>query len=64
MPSVRREVRRGADEEDEVIYRVACPICGQLGPAILAEGKEDTVAIEEAIIAWNKLIASTRRLEF
>lgn len=62
-PAVRREKRRGADGNEEVIYRVACPVCGQLGPAIPAEDKEESTLIAEALIAWNDLILRTRRLE-
>jgi hypothetical protein len=54
---VRRTTRRTADGRDEVIYRVSCPVCGQLGPAIPAEGKDEDIAIAEAIQAWNEMIA-------
>lgn len=60
---VRRETRRCAGGGDEVIYRVACPVCGQLGPAIPAAGKDEATAIAEAIAAWNAMIAHTRPLE-
>lgn len=54
---VRRSIRRTADGRDEVVYRVSCPVCGQLGPAIPAEGKDEKIAIAEAIQAWNEMIA-------
>jgi hypothetical protein len=54
---VRRSVRRTADGRDEVIYRVTCPVCGQLGPAVQAAGKDEDVAIAEAIQAWNEMIS-------
>jgi hypothetical protein len=54
---VRRTTRRTADGRDEVIYRVSCPVCGQLGPAIPAEGKDEATAIAEAVRAWNEKIA-------
>lgn len=60
---VRRLTRRTADGRDEVIYRVVCPICGQSGPAIPAEGKDEETAIAEALQAWNEMIAQLRPLE-
>jgi hypothetical protein len=54
---VRRSIRRTADGRDEIVYRVSCPVCGQLGPAIPAEGKDENTAIAEAIRAWNEMIA-------
>jgi hypothetical protein len=54
---VRRSIRRAADGRDEVIYRVSCPVCGQLGPAVPAAGKDEDIAIAEAIQAWNDMIA-------
>jgi len=54
---VRRSIRRTADGRDEVVYRVSCPVCGQLGPAIPAAGKDEDTAIAEAIRAWNDMIA-------
>ena len=54
---VRRSIRRAADGSDEVIYRVTCPVCGQLGPAVPAAGKDEDIAIAEAIQAWNEMIA-------
>jgi len=53
---VRRSVRLTADGRDEVVYRVSCPVCGQLGPAVPAEGKDEAVAIAEAIRAWNAML--------
>jgi len=60
---VRRGTRRTADGRDEIVYRMTCPVCGQLGPAIPAEGKDEATAIAEAIKAWNDMIASRRPLE-
>ena len=60
---VRRGIRRGADGRDETIYRVVCPVCGQLGPAVPAEGKDEAAAIAEAVAAWNEMIARARPLE-
>lgn len=59
-PEVRREMRTNASGEDEIFFRVACPVCGQSGPAIAAAGKDDQAAIAEAIAAWNTLIARAR----
>jgi hypothetical protein len=56
---VRRSTRRTADGRDEIVYRVSCPVCGQLGPAVPAAGKDEKIAIAEAIQAWNEMI--TRR---
>ncbi len=60
---VHRETHRTADGRDEIIYRVICPICGQIGPAVPATGKDEAVAIAEALEAWNVMIASVRPLE-
>jgi len=60
---VRRGTRRTADGRDEVVYRVTCPVCGQLGPAIPAAGKDEATAIAEAVEAWNEMIARSRPLE-
>jgi hypothetical protein len=54
---VRRGIRRTADGRDEIVYRVSCPVCGQLGPAVPAAGKDEHIAIAEAIQAWNEMIA-------
>jgi len=61
--NVRRGTRRTADGRDEIVYRVTCPVCGQLGPAIPAAGKEEAAAIAEAVEAWNEMIARLRPLE-
>jgi hypothetical protein len=53
---VRRSTRRTADGCDEIVYRVVCPVCGQLGPAIPAAGKDEAAAIAEAIQAWNEML--------
>ena len=60
---MRRGTRRTADGRDEVVYRVICPVCGQLGPAIPAAGKDEAIAIAEAVKAWNEMIALLRPLE-
>jgi hypothetical protein len=60
---VRRVTRRTADGRDEIVYRVICPVCGQLGPAIPAAGKDEATAIAEAVKAWNEMIARLRPLE-
>jgi hypothetical protein len=60
---VRRVTRRTADGRDETVYRVICPVCGQLGPAIPAAGKDEAAAIAEAVTAWNEMIARLRPLE-
>ena len=60
---VRCATRRTDDGRDEIIYRMVCPVCGQLGPAIPAEGKDEATAIAEAIEAWNQMIARIRPLE-
>ncbi len=61
--SVHRGTRRTADGRDEIVYRVVCPVCGQLGPAVPAEGKDEAAAIAEAVDAWNEMIARLRPLE-
>jgi hypothetical protein len=60
---VRRVARRTADGRDEIVYRVICPVCGQLGPAVPAADKDEAAAIAEAIDAWNEMIARLRPLE-
>ena len=60
---VRRCTRRTLDGRDEIVYRVICPVCGQLGPAVPAEGKDEAVVKAEAIGAWNEMIARLRPLE-
>lgn len=60
---VRCATRRTADGGDEIVYRVICPVCGQLGPAIPAAGRDGAVAIAEAVEAWNEMIARLRPLE-
>ncbi|MBI3901733.1 MAG: hypothetical protein HY306_02120 [Nitrosomonadales bacterium] len=54
---VRRSIRRATDGRDEIVYRVSCPVCGQLGPAVPLADKDEDVAIAEAIRAWNEMIA-------
>ncbi len=60
---VGRSTRRTADGRDEIVYRMSCPVCGQLGPAIPAAGKDEATAIAEAVTAWNEMIARIRPLE-
>lgn len=60
---VGRSTRRTPDGRDEIVYRMSCPVCGQLGPAIPAAGKDEATAIAEAIAAWNEMIARIRPLE-
>ncbi len=57
---VRRRTRRAADGGDEVIYEMCCPVCGQLGPAIPLEGKDEAGASAAALLAWNEMIAALR----
>jgi hypothetical protein len=57
---VRLVTRRAADGRDELVYRVVCPICGQLGPAVAAAGKDEAAAIAEAVAAWNAKVARVR----
>jgi len=57
---VRRVTRRTPDGRDEDVYRVICPVCGQLGPAIPAADKDEATAIAEAVQAWNDMIAGLR----
>ena len=57
---VRRQTRRTVDGRDEVVYRVVCPVCGQSGPAVPAEGKDEETAIAEAVLAWNDMYAQLR----
>jgi hypothetical protein len=60
---VRRGTRRTADGRDEIVYRVICPVCGQLGPAIALTGKDEATAIAQAVDAWNEMIAGLRPLQ-
>ena len=60
---VRRATRRAADGRDEIVYRVICPVCGQLGPAIALAGRDEGAAIAAAVAAWNEMIARVRPLE-
>jgi len=60
---VRRTTRRTADGRDEIVYRVICPVCGQMGPAVPAADKDEATAIAEAIQAWDAMIAQLRPLE-
>jgi hypothetical protein len=60
---VRCGTRRTADGRDEIVLRVICPVCGQLGPAIPVAGKDEAAAIAEAVEAWNAMIAQLRPLQ-
>ena len=60
---VRRCTRRTADGRDEIVYRVICPVCGQLGPAVPLADKDEAAVIDEAIQAWNEMIAQLRPQE-
>ncbi len=57
---MRLVTRRNEDGRDESVHRVACPVCGQLGPAIAAAGKDEAAAIAQAVAAWNALVARGR----
>jgi hypothetical protein len=59
---VRRQTRRTADGRDEVVYRVVCPVCGQSGPAVRAEGMDEDAAIAEAVRLWDEMINRLRPL--
>ncbi len=60
---VRRGTRRTPEGTDEIVVRVVCPVCGQLGPAIPLAGKNEAAAIAEAVAAWDDMIARLRPLE-
>ncbi len=53
---VRRSIHRTAGGNDEIVYRVSCPVCGQLGPAIPVADKDEGIAIAEAVQAWNEML--------
>lgn len=57
---VRRRSRRAADGGEEIVYRVDCPVCGQLGPEIAAAGRDEDAAIAEAVAAWNAMMDGCR----
>lgn len=57
---VRRGSRRLADGRDEIVWRVVCPVCGQLGPAVAAEGRDEATVVAEAVMAWNEMMAALR----
>ena len=57
---VRRCTRRTADGGEEIVFRVTCPVCGQLGPAVPVADKAEDAVIAEAIKAWNEMIAKLR----
>jgi hypothetical protein len=60
---VRRGTRRTLDGHDEIVVRVVCPVCGQLGPAVPLAGKDEAAAIAEAVAAWDDMIARLRPLD-
>ncbi len=60
---VRRGTSQTADGREEIVYRVICPVCGQLGPAIPLAGKDEAAAIAAAVAAWDAMIARLRPLE-
>ncbi|HVB46818.1 MAG TPA: hypothetical protein VNF69_00360 [Burkholderiales bacterium] len=60
---VRRDTRRTADGRDELVYRVVCPVCGQIGPAVPVAGRDEAAVIAEAVDAWNEMIGRLRPLE-
>ncbi|MHB8346073.1 MAG: hypothetical protein ACYDHM_02625 [Acidiferrobacterales bacterium] len=60
---MRRETRHNADGNEEIISRMICPVGGQIGPAVTGTGKNEGVAIAEALEAWNVMIARVRPLE-
>ncbi len=60
---MHRETRRNADGAEETIYRVICPVCGQIGPVVMGAGTDEAAAIAEALEAWNVMIARVRPLE-
>ncbi len=57
---IRRQTRRALDGRDEVVYGVVCPVCGQSGPVVSAEGKDEEAVITEAVLAWNDMYARLR----
>jgi len=60
---VRSGTRRAPDGGDEIVYRMVCPVCGQLGPAVPVAGKDEAAGLAEAINVWNEMIACLRPLE-
>lgn len=60
---VRRRTRILADGQEDAIYQMSCPVCGQTGPEIKEAGKDEATATAEAIGAWNEMIARLRPLE-
>ena len=57
---VRRQTARTVDGRDEIFYRVVCPVCGQSGPAVPAQGRDEETAIAAAILAWNNMHVQLR----
>lgn len=51
---VRRSMRCTADGCKEIVYRVNCPVCRQLGPAVPAEDMDEVIAIADATHIWNE----------
>ncbi len=60
---MRRQSRLTADGCEEIIYRVVCPVCGQLGPAIPALDEAEERLIAKAIEAWNAMMARVSPFE-
>lgn len=56
----RLVTRRDENGRDELVYRVICPVCGQRGPAVAAAGKDEAVAVAEAVAGWNALVGRGR----
>jgi len=59
----RLQTSRLPDGRDVAVWRVVCPVCGQLGPAIPVEGRDEETGKAEALAAWNAMIAKVRPLE-
>jgi hypothetical protein len=53
----RCQTRRTEDGREKDFYCVLCPVCGQGGPVVPAEGKDEETAIAEAVLAWNNMYA-------
>jgi len=60
---IKTSTRERSDGTTETLYWVSCPVCGQLGPKISAEGKSEEEAKAAAVSAWNEMLARARPLE-
>ncbi len=60
---VREHTETLADGRTETFYWVTCPICGQIGPRVAADGRDRDTAVAEAVSAWNAMLARARPLE-